>query len=199
MGAGFSQTMDDASQTLVQRAARRTAASSADAQRAFVALYEEHGRMLRAWLATRVARSDLEDIHQEIWSRAWEKLPTQFTGGSFRGWLFTIARNHIVDASRRRRVRRTTDFGGTDDGPEMLPPDPDADEPVQIVIDRERGIRLHGCLEKLDVGRRRVIVGRLRNEEYTAIAGELGISTAQAQSWLFVAKKLLRECLGEDA
>jgi len=182
---------------LALQAADRAPASLASAQAAFRELYQLHARQLAAWLSARVGRSDLDDIHQEIWGRVWEKLPTQFTGGNFRAWLFTIARNHLVDTARRRHTRRDFGFGGAADEPDSAPPDPDSEEPWEILDDRERGLRLRGCLDKLDAGKRRVVIGRLGGEDYDLIVAELRISTAQAQSWLFTAKRLLRECLGE--
>ncbi len=180
------------------RAADRSPAAGADAQAAFAELRVALGRQLATWLSARVARSDVEDVEQEIWLRVWEKLPAQFKGGNFRAWLFTIARNHLIDAARRRAARLAFGYGGAAEEPDAAPADPDGEEAWQILAAEERGRRLRGCLDKLDAGRRRVIVGRLGGEDYDAIAEALGISTAQAQSWLFVAKKLVRECLEDE-
>jgi RNA polymerase sigma factor (sigma-70 family) len=182
---------------LVRAAADRSPSTQAAAQAAFSELYSTFGRQIAAWLSSRVASSDLEELHQEIWVRAWEKLH-QFSGGNFRAWLFAIARSHLIDASRRRGTRAALGYGGAADEPDSTPPDPDGEEPWQILAAEERGRRLRGCLDKLDAGRRRVIVGRLSGEGYGVVAEALGISTAQAQSWLFVAKRLLRECLEES-
>lgn len=182
---------------VVRRAADRSVAGLAVAQEAFAELHEAFGRQLAAWLSARVPRGDVDEVHQEIWLRVWEKLPARFDGGNFRAWLFAIARNHLVDAARRRGTRRALGYGGADDEPDASPADPDGDEPWEILAAEERGRRLRGCLDRLDPGRRRVIVGRLGGEEYDALAAALGISTAQAQSWLFVAKRLVRECLAE--
>lgn len=195
MGVETASASPDRVHLTVQRAASRSPADLASAHAAFAELHEAFGRQLLAWLSARVNRSDLDEVHQEIWLRAWEKMPTQFSGGNFRAWLFTIARNHLVDAARRRNARRDFGYGGADEEPDASPADPDGDEPWEILAAEERGRRLRGCLDKLDSGRRRVFVGRLGGEEYDAIAETLGISTAQAQSWLFVAKRLLRECM----
>src|SRR5262245_24161416 len=66
-------------------------------------LYVRHARRLLAFLSARVHGSDLEDIHQGIWERVWERLPDGFHGGNFRAWLFQIARNYLIDHSRKRR------------------------------------------------------------------------------------------------
>ena len=184
---------------LVRRASDRSPHALAAAQTAFEALHGEFGRQLAAWLSARVARGDLDEMAQGIWLQVWKSLPARFSGGNFRAWLFTIARNHLVDEARRRRTRRGFGYGGAAEEPDGTPPDPDGDEPVELLLSEERGRRLRGCLEKLESGRRRVFVGRLGGEDYQTLADALGITTAQAQSWLFVAKRLLRECLEEEA
>lgn len=184
----------DETNDLVRRASQRAEASLADAQDAFESLYRMHARQLTAWLSSRVNKSDVDDIHNEIWIRVWEKLPSQFAGGSFRGWLFTIARNHLIDTARRKNTRKKVGHDGPDDN-DMVLKDPDGDEPWQVLAAEERGQMFRSCLDKLDTGRHRVIVGRLGGEDYANIASDLGITTAQAQSWLFVAKRLLHDCL----
>jgi len=173
---------------LVLRAQRRSDQDLADARAAWSELYEAHARQLASWLRLRVHASRVDDALQSIWLRVWEKLPTHFRGGHFRAWLFTIARNHLADLARMPPAAAAA----ADLDPDAGPADPAAVEPWQVLVDRE-------CLEKLESGRRRVFVGRLGGEDYQTLADSLGITTAQAQSWLFVAKKLLRECLGEEA
>lgn len=195
MTADTARSRLDGLASVALRAADRSPAAEADAQAAFAELRDLLDRQLSAWLSARVAHSDVEDVLQEIWMRVWQKLPAQFTGGNFRAWLFTIARSQLVDAARRRKTRMAFGYGGAADEPDGSPQDPDGEEPWQILAAEERGRRLRGCLDQLEDGKRRVIVGRLRGENYKAIAAGLGISTGVAQSWLFVAKRLVRECL----
>lgn len=183
----------------MRRASDRSSAALAEAHAAFAELHDAFGHQLAVWLSARVDRTAVDEIHQEIWVRVWEKLPGGFSGGNFRAWLFAIARNHLVDETRRASVRKGFGYGGADEEPDAATTDPDGDEPWEILVADERGRRLRACLDKLDAGRRRVIVGRLGGEGYEEIAAALAISIPQAQSWLFVAKRLLRECLdGEE-
>lgn len=67
------------------------------------ALYETYLGPLRAYLH-RVLDDpqDAEELTQEVFSRAFEKLPN-FTGdGPFRAWLFRIGRNRVIDHNRQR-------------------------------------------------------------------------------------------------
>src|SRR5689334_18006064 len=82
----------------------RSAADLAAARDACEQLYARHARGLLAFLAARVRREDVEDAHQRVWQRAWDAAPRQFQGGNFRAWLYCIARNDLIDASRKKRA-----------------------------------------------------------------------------------------------
>ena len=71
------------------------------------ALYADHGRALLAY-ATRLTndRAAAEDVVQETLVRAWRKSDVVTNGqGSVRGWLFTVARNIVIDQARARAAR----------------------------------------------------------------------------------------------
>ena len=74
-------------------------------------LYETHAGRLVLWLRqlpTGDASVDAEDIAMEAWTLAASRM-ADFHGddGDFGGWLFTIARNHAINA-RRKTARRAT-------------------------------------------------------------------------------------------
>jgi RNA polymerase sigma factor (sigma-70 family) len=71
---------------------------------AFGELVERHGRDLLSYLSR--SGGDPEDLGQDVWFTAWRKLPELFHGGSFRGWLFSIARHKRIDALRAKLARR---------------------------------------------------------------------------------------------
>lgn len=165
--------------------------SSSAAKEEFLALYEEHARPLLAWLSSRVARSDLEDVHQEIWEKVWAKKHQSFRGGNFRAWLFTVARNHIYDRHEKKPAAPL--FAD----PEEAHVDPGQRSPLRLAIDREEHDVLSRCLARLPNMQRRIIELRLAGADYKAIARELGIATKQAHSLLFAAKRHLRTMLEE--
>ncbi|HLV72947.1 MAG TPA: sigma-70 family RNA polymerase sigma factor [Vulgatibacteraceae bacterium] len=70
------------------------------------ALYSEHGGPLFGYVLrlTGGDRSQAEDVVQETLLRAW-KHPESLVGRPVRPWLFTVARNLVVDAHRARRAR----------------------------------------------------------------------------------------------
>ena len=87
---------------------RRDRALPAATDEALVrALYADHGRALLAY-ATRLTgdRAAAEDVVQETLVRAWRKPDVLTNGrGSVRGWLFTVARNIVIDQVRARAAR----------------------------------------------------------------------------------------------
>jgi RNA polymerase sigma-70 factor, ECF subfamily len=70
------------------------------------ALYAEHGGPLLGYVLrlTEGDRHLAEDIVQETLLRAWRH-PDALDGRPIRPWLFTVARNLVIDAHRARRSR----------------------------------------------------------------------------------------------
>ncbi|MGK5550457.1 sigma-70 family RNA polymerase sigma factor [Actinomadura kijaniata] len=70
------------------------------------ALYREHGGPLLGYVLrlTGGDRPQAEDVVQETLLRAWRH-PEALAGRPARPWLFTVARNLVVDAHRARRAR----------------------------------------------------------------------------------------------
>ena len=71
----------------------------------FEMLQSLHSTSLRRFISRRVGDADREDIFQETWVSAWEKLPNFDDRGKFRAWLLTIAFRRIQDYHRREHVR----------------------------------------------------------------------------------------------
>jgi RNA polymerase sigma factor (sigma-70 family) len=152
-------------------------------------LYRDHARPLHLWLASRVPRSNVDDASQAVWSRVVEHYATRFDGGNFRAWLFQIARNYLVDESRRRRLTPAP-VATEGEGPA-----PGGLEPYEILIDRERRNHLAACIEKLGEPRKAIVKARVSGMDYDEFVAEINLSKQQAFQHFFAAKKLLRACL----
>src|SRR5258708_34692021 len=73
--------------------------------RGFDALFRAHAPSLVGYLRARGV-SDADDLANEVFVRAFRTIHTvQGDSNRFRSWLFGIAHNAAVDASRRRRRR----------------------------------------------------------------------------------------------
>jgi RNA polymerase sigma-70 factor, ECF subfamily len=75
------------------------------ARDAFEQLYRRHAPLLLAFITARVGPADREDLHQEVWRRAWHHLPEQFHGGNFGAWLYQIARHVLIDHGKKKKPR----------------------------------------------------------------------------------------------
>ncbi|MGN9778505.1 RNA polymerase sigma factor [Micromonospora sp. H33] len=78
-------------------------AAQAGDEQAFRFLYRSLQPGLLRYLAAMVG-ADAEDVASETWLQVSRDLPA-FTGGEFRAWTVTIARNRAMDHLRRQRRR----------------------------------------------------------------------------------------------
>lgn len=73
---------------------------------AFGSLYKEYYQRIYRYCRINTYRDDLaEDICQETFLRAWKSLPsfTMSATGTFQAYLYRIARNLIIDLSRKKK------------------------------------------------------------------------------------------------
>ncbi len=71
---------------------------------AFRQIYERYARQVFAFLLGYLRDPDqAEDLTQETFVRVWQALPKYREQGSFRAWLFRIARRLAIDAVRRQK------------------------------------------------------------------------------------------------
>lgn len=177
---------------LAQIISRRdeSSAAMAEAQRAFEELYRRHSPRLLAFLSSRIHRNDLEDVHQEIWQRVWERIPTAFRGGNFRVWLFHISRNYVIDVGRKKK---SSPMGDADESIVAAGPGPEENSTTA-----EQMTVLAECLQEIEGTAADVLKRRLRGESYAEICSGLSITPASAHKLLFRAKaamsRRLQEC-----
>ena len=155
---------------------------------AFHALYERHASGLLAYLASRVPRDELDDRHQEIWTKAWQSLTNKTFTGHFRGWLFTVARNTLIDRSRRKTMPTVS---GTE---EMVV---DQQDPLHQLLDEERYRAFSECLGALSEIDNAIIRGRLEGSTYEEISVSAGIRVERAHRVFHDSKKQLTDCVGQ--
>jgi len=77
-----------------------------------------------------------EDLTQETYARAWQRVQTLRKCASLRSWLLAIARNEFLQWVRARRP----DAAALDDLPEERDPDPGA-EVALLIAERDRRVR----------------------------------------------------------
>jgi RNA polymerase sigma-70 factor (ECF subfamily) len=152
-----------------------------------VALHERYARRLFVFLSGKgVTTSDLDDVAQEVWARVWQAMRAKTFEGHFRGWLFRIAGNLVIDRSRRKRA---------DALPEDLTLAAEGPGPEEALARKEEMERLRHCVEKLPAQLAEVLKRRLGGEEHEAIAQALEIAVERAHRRLHDARKAVAECV----
>jgi len=167
-------------------AVRRAVAGEPDA---FEAVYRAHvGRVFALCLRMAGDRRDAEELTQDVFVRAWERLPS-FRGDSTLGtWLHRLAVNVVLERTRSD-VRRTRRVEATDDVAALASPAP-RDSP-------DERMDLEQAIASLPEGARTVFVLHeiegYRHDEIARLTGS-AVGTMRAQ--LHRARQLLMEALG---
>jgi RNA polymerase sigma-70 factor (ECF subfamily) len=150
-------------------------------QDAFGRLYERYARLVHGLLLARVPRSDVDDLVQDVFLAAWNRLPTLREPGAFGGWVTVIARNRATDF--HRRSPETVELPG--------------DLPARdATAERTEALRLLDIVRTLPEAYRETLVLRLV-EGLTGpeIAERTGLTPASVRVNLHRGMKLLRERL----
>jgi|SRR5450631_3720400 RNA polymerase sigma-70 factor (ECF subfamily) len=124
-------------------------------------------RLLRYLLYLSGNREQAEDLFQEVWMRVLVR-GAQFNGQArFETWLFTIARNLLIDQRRKRTMSSLDELfegGADDDRPmafEITDGEPTPFDHFANLEDRER---IAGALLELDTLHREVLILRFHEE-----------------------------------
>ena len=155
---------------------------------AFEQLYRENMRRVYALCLRVCGNATLaEELTQDAFVRAWEKLGSFRGDSAFSSWMHPLAVN-LALSERRSRLRREARVMPTDD----LEPY-DKPEPVKRP---EAGMDVERALNTLPPGARKVFVLHdvhgYRHDEIATLTG-VAVGTSKAQ--LHRARKLLREAL----
>src|SRR5262245_56813996 len=166
---------------------------------AFGVLVERYQRRLYPTIRRLVGSAeDAEDILQDAFFRAFEKLD-QFQGeSSFYTWVYRIAVNLALSGQRRRRVRsvfRLTRQGPIGRGLQAADESVDTD-PTEPLERAERERIVEAALDRLGPEHRAVVVLKeFDGRRYVEISAILGILVGTVRSRLHRARCELRDCL----
>lgn len=159
-------------------------------QQAFERLYRRHVPRIRG-LARRLAGyAAADDLTQDVFVRAWEKL------GSFRGearfatWLHRLAVNVIIE-DRRAAARRARVWGDDEDA---------LGNAAARARDGAFAMDFAAAVDSLPEGARQVFVLHdVEGYKHHEIGRMLRIATGTSKGQLFRARLMLRRCLGSTA
>jgi RNA polymerase sigma factor (sigma-70 family) len=162
-------------------------------RRAFERLYRSHVDRVYSICARMCGdRAQAEELTQDVFVRAWEKLPGFRGESAFSTWLHRVAVNVVLNdrkTASRERSRAAPDAGEDEGDPEAIfggkaPPSH---------VDR---MDLEAAIAKLPPGARKVFVLHdVEGYKHEEIAEMLGVTTGGTKAQLHRARMLLREAL----
>jgi RNA polymerase sigma factor (sigma-70 family) len=154
---------------------------------AFRQLYRRHTPRLHQLVLRLVGgrEADAEDVVQDTWLKATERLGSFRWESSFATWLCAIGLNVVRELARRRSRRPEVDWPEHHDPPQAAPLD------LVDPLDLERAVA------GLPAGYRTVLVLHdVEGYTHEEIGAALGIASGTSKSQLFWARQAVRAALG---
>ncbi|MGB3305887.1 MAG: sigma-70 family RNA polymerase sigma factor [Thermomicrobiales bacterium] len=151
----------------------------------FGLLYERYARDIHAFIMTKVQGNTevAQDLTSQVFTRALTALP-RFQTGAFRGWLYQIARNLVIDSYRRQRpTAPLTDA-------EFIAADQRSLD--EHVIAADARAQLHAALGQLRPNQREIVLLRLHGLTGAEIAERLNMHPDAVKSAQYRAFAKLR-------
>lgn len=158
-------------------------------------------RLFRYLLHLTGSRERAEDFFQETWVRVLER-GSQYDGRwKFEAWLFTIARNLVLDWHRRKKPESFESLRGPEeDAPAFDVRDEKSVTPLESVLSNEQRESVQASLTKIPVVYREVLVLRFQEEmQLEEIAGVLSAPVSTVKSRLYRGLEALRGAIGGGA
>jgi RNA polymerase sigma-70 factor (ECF subfamily) len=160
---------------------------------AFERLYHQHVNRVFSLCARMVAdRTRAEELTQDVFVRAWEKLHLFRGESSFSTWLHRLTVNVVLNA-RKSEGRQRSRFEETDEesgGIDALP------GVVGMPLAPGDLLDLEAAVARLPAGARRVFVLHdVEGYKHEEIAEMLGVTSGATKAQLHRARLLLREAL----
>lgn len=183
-GMATMQTGDDdvSDEEIVARAQRDP--------RHFAPLYRRYAKPIHAFVLRRTGDPEqAADITSQVFTRALAALP-RYRNGPFRGWIYAIARNVVIDS--RRRAKPIVPMASA----EMIASRDVA--PDEQAIANESRATLMAALDTLTETQRHIVLLRLSGLTGREVAEELGIGYTAMKSAQYRAFLRLRQHLDPD-
>ena len=156
-------------------------------------------RREKFYIAVKYMKNETEadDVLQDAYLKAWQKLDTLEDPEKFPGWLGQIVANTALEALRRKRPITFSDMSGeNDEGEEFVYDIQDEDisrQPELAYTDKERSELIRGMIDGLsDDQRLCVMMFYIQGLSVKEIAGSLGCSENTVKSRLNYGRKNIK-------
>ncbi|UFJ41671.1 sigma-70 family RNA polymerase sigma factor [Brevibacillus humidisoli] len=144
---------------------------------AYREIIQRYQRMIFVFIYKMVNNTaDAEDLTQEVFVKAYEKLSTYRGDSQFSTWLHTLARNRTIDFLRRRKIH------DSDEQLAFIPSQARDESPQDSLLTKEQRKEIERAFSMLSDSYREVIVLRCTHEyPFEKIASLLGIAESTAR------------------
>jgi len=161
--------------------------------RAFIDLVERwQNRLINFFYRSTGNRADAEDLAQETFVELYRAAPRYESRGSFKAFIFTLARRRLID-SYRKQSRRPLDYIDPTDFVMQQQTD-------EIDTTREIEEAFHQALATLpDNQRNAILMLQQQSLSYEEIAEALEASLSAVKTWIHRARSHLRNQLRDFA
>ena len=141
-----------------------------------------------------------EDLFQETWVRVLERGHQYNAKSKFESWLFAIARNLVIDVSRRKKMPSLEDLGEKEGDQTYDPPDQHSLSALQLLVKRENAQAVQLSLLKIPAYYREVLLLRFQEEMgLVEIAAVMSTPISTVKSRLYRGLAALKSALPEGA
>jgi RNA polymerase sigma-70 factor (ECF subfamily) len=169
---------------------------------AFEQLYDRHETGVWRFVFRSVQNQAVaDDLAQELWFAVARTASSYEPTAKFKTWLFTMARNRVIDHARTAKNHTSID-AENDDGESMFS-DLAADSrlgPLRQVTSREQAKALLAAIEQLPPDQREAFLLQAEGDmSVDDIAAATGVSFETAKSRLRYARNKLKELLADFA
>ncbi len=186
--------MTDDTQALAQGLTRR----DPDLLDHLIELYQH--RLYRYLLYLTGNSALAEDLFQETWIRVLERGHQYNAKSRFESWLFAIARNLVIDVSRRKKMPSLEDLGDKDSDLPFDPPDEHSVSALQLLVARENQQAVQVSLLKIPAYYREVLLLRFHEEMgLEEIAAMMSTPVSTVKSRLYRGLAALKSALPQGA
>ena len=160
-------------------------------ERAATELVERHASSLARFAVSSGERSDVDELVQDTFVRAFASIDGFRGESSFRTWLFTIERRLLIDRRRAEKRRRDrTEIQESDSATEF--------DALDGMVADEVQQRLQGVVQRLSPTQREVFVLRVAEGlSYKEIAEAVGTTEGAARVHYHNAMRAVKEFLDE--
>jgi RNA polymerase sigma factor (sigma-70 family) len=168
-------------------------------EKAYNKIVEKYHRALYYHISKMIRNSDIvEDLIQEIFSKAFSNLGSYNTNYAFSTWLYRIATNHTIDYLRKKKLNTYSidEPISTKEGDMKMELPDESQKTDDLVIRKQRYNIIKEAMRQLPDKYRKVIEMRhMEEKSYQEIADILDLPLGTVKAHIFRARELLYKYL----